>query len=221
MLLDFAGALPSSLTAKDMILGAIGQVGIDGGVGYVVEYGGEAVTRLTMEQRMTICNMSIEWGARAGMIAPDDMTFAYLEGKEFTPAGTDWERALDDWRLLASDAGATFDAHVEIDIHELAPQVTWGTNPGMVVPVTGSGSRSRLRSRTPTTASRQAARSSTWGCARAGDRGHHHRPGLHRLVHELPHRGSPCRSRHRRRAQGRSAGDGARRARLRPGAPAG
>jgi 3-isopropylmalate/(R)-2-methylmalate dehydratase large subunit len=137
MLLDFAGPLPSSLTAKDMILGAIGQVGIDGGVGYVVEYGGEAVASLTMEQRMTICNMSIEWGARAGMIAPDDITFAYLEGKEFTPAGTDWERALDDWRLLASDAGATFDAHVEIDIHELAPQVTWGTNPGMVVPVTG------------------------------------------------------------------------------------
>jgi 3-isopropylmalate/(R)-2-methylmalate dehydratase large subunit len=138
MLLEFAGELPPGLTAKDMILGAIGQVGVDGGVGYVVEYAGDAVRALTMEQRMTICNMSIEWGARAGLVAPDETTFAYLEGRPFAPSGADWERAVEDWRSLASDPGATYDTHVVVDVATLEPQVTWGTNPGMVVPVTGS-----------------------------------------------------------------------------------
>jgi 3-isopropylmalate/(R)-2-methylmalate dehydratase large subunit len=138
MLLEFVGELPAGLTAKDLILGAIGQVGVDGGVGYVVEYAGEAITALTMEQRMTVCNMSIEWGARAGMIAPDETTFAYLEGREHAPRGADWERAVEDWRSLASDAAAAFDSHVVVDVAGLAPQVTWGTNPGMVVPVTGA-----------------------------------------------------------------------------------
>ncbi len=137
MILEFVGTLPPGLTAKDLILGAIGQVGVDGGVGYVVEYAGEAIRALSMEQRMTICNMTIEWGARAGMIAPDDTTFAYLEGREHAPRGAEWERALDDWRSLASDPDATYNTHVEVDVSELAPQVTWGTNPGMVVPVTG------------------------------------------------------------------------------------
>ena len=138
MLLEFVGALPVGLTAKDLILGAIGQVGVDGGVGYVVEYAGDAIRALTMEQRMTVCNMSIEWGARAGFIAPDETTFAYLEGREFAPSGEDWERAVEDWRSLASDPDASFDRHVVVDLAELVPQVTWGTNPGMVVPVTGS-----------------------------------------------------------------------------------
>ncbi|RDI75626.1 leuC: 3-isopropylmalate dehydratase, large subunit [Gaiella occulta] len=138
MLLEFVGALPPGLTAKDLILGAIGQVGVDGGVGHVVEYAGEAIAALTMEQRMTICNMTIEWGARAGMIAPDETTFAYLEGRPFAPAGADWERAVEDWRSLASDEDAVYDAHVRVDVRDLAPQVTWGTNPGMVVPVTGT-----------------------------------------------------------------------------------
>jgi 3-isopropylmalate/(R)-2-methylmalate dehydratase large subunit len=137
MLLEFVGTLPPGLAAKDLILGAIGQVGVDGGVGYVVEYAGEPIRGLSLEHRMTICNMSIEWGARAGMIAPDDTTFAYLEGREHTPHGAEWERALDDWRSLRSDPDATYDTHVEVDVSELAPQVTWGTNPGMVVPVTG------------------------------------------------------------------------------------
>ncbi len=137
LLLEFVGTLPPGLTAKDLILGAIGQVGVDGGVGYVVEYAGEPIRGLSLEHRMTICNMSIEWGARAGMIAPDDTTFAYLEGREHAPRGAEWERALDDWRSLASDPDATYDTHVEVDVSELAPQVTWGTNPGMVVPVTG------------------------------------------------------------------------------------
>jgi 3-isopropylmalate/(R)-2-methylmalate dehydratase large subunit len=138
MLLEFAGALPPGLTAKDMILGAIGQVGVDGGVGYVVEYAGEAVRALSMEQRMTICNMTIEWGARAGMVAPDETTFAYLEGRRFAPKGRDWERAVDDWRSLCSDPDAVFDTRVTVDVADLVPQVTWGTNPGMVVPVTGT-----------------------------------------------------------------------------------
>src|SRR5262245_12707073 len=138
MLLEFVGTLPAGLTAKDMILGAIAQVGVDGGVGYVVEYAGEAVRNLSMAERMTICNMSIEWGARAGMVAPDETTFAFLEGREHAPRGSDWDRAVDDWRSLASDPGATYDTHVTVDLTSLVPQVTWGTNPGMVVPVTGA-----------------------------------------------------------------------------------
>ena len=138
MLLEFVGALPAGLTAKDMILGAIGQVGVDGGVGYVVEYAGEAIRALSMEQRMTVCNMTIEWGARAGLIAPDETTFAYLEGREFAPSGEEWPRAVEDWRSLASDEDATYDSHVVVDLGQLVPQVTWGTNPGMVVPVTGA-----------------------------------------------------------------------------------
>ena len=137
MLLEFAGALPPGLTAKDLILGTIGELGVAGGIGYVVEYAGEAIRALTMENRLTVCNMTIEWGARAGMIAPDDTTFAYLEGRELAPKGAEWEQALDRWRALAADEGATYDRHVTIDVGDLAPQVTWGTNPGMVVPVTG------------------------------------------------------------------------------------
>jgi 3-isopropylmalate/(R)-2-methylmalate dehydratase large subunit len=135
--LTFSGELPLGLTAKDMILGAIGRVGVAAGAGHVVEYAGEAVRGLSMEGRMTICNMSIEWGARAGLIAPDETTFAWLEGRPASPQGADWERALDDWRSLVTDKDATFDAELEVDLGELAPQVTWGTNPGMVVPVDG------------------------------------------------------------------------------------
>jgi 3-isopropylmalate/(R)-2-methylmalate dehydratase large subunit len=138
MLLEFVGALPAGLTAKDMILGAIGQVGVAGGVGHVVEYAGEAIRSLTMEQRLTICNMTIEWGARAGMIAPDETTFAYLKGRRYAPQGEAWERAVAEWRSLCSDPDAAYDSHVVVDVTELVPQVTWGTNPGMVVPVNGT-----------------------------------------------------------------------------------
>ena len=139
MLLEFVGALPPGLTAKDMILGAIGQVGVDGGVGYVVEYAGEAIRALSMEQRMTICNMTIEWGARAGLIAPDDTTFAYLEGRPSAPAGRGVGAAPSTTGARSrSDPDATYDTHVVVDVAELVPQVTWGTNPGMVVPVTGT-----------------------------------------------------------------------------------
>ena len=138
MLLEIRGSLPEALTAKDLILGAIGEVGIGAGMGHAVEYAGDAIRGLSMEQRMTVCNMSIEWGARAGMVAPDDTTFAYLEGRPHAPQGADWERAVDGWRSLVSDPGATYDTHVVVDVDNLVPQVTWGTNPGMVVPVTGS-----------------------------------------------------------------------------------
>jgi 3-isopropylmalate/(R)-2-methylmalate dehydratase large subunit len=138
MRLLFAGELPFGVTAKDAILGAIGKIGVSGGVGHVIEYAGDVIRGLSMESRMTICNMSIEAGARAGMIAPDDTTFAYLEGRPAAPTGAEWERALDRWRTLASDDDATFDREVELDVRELAPQVTWGTNPGMVTSIEGA-----------------------------------------------------------------------------------
>jgi 3-isopropylmalate/(R)-2-methylmalate dehydratase large subunit len=135
MKIEFVGELPPGLTAKDMVLGAIGRIGVSGGVGHVIEYAGPAVRALSMEGRMTICNMSIEGGARAGMIAPDDVTFAYLEGRPGAPSGLEWECALERWRGLRSDPDATFDEVVTIDVAELKPQITWGTNPGMVASI--------------------------------------------------------------------------------------
>jgi 3-isopropylmalate/(R)-2-methylmalate dehydratase large subunit len=137
MRVSFEGELPLGVTAKDAILGAIGQIGVDGGVGHAIEYAGPVVRGLSMEGRMTICNMSIEAGARAGMVAPDDTTYAYLEGRPGVPTGAAWERALDEWRGLPSDPGAVFDREVVIDAGSLVPQVTWGTNPAMVAPVDG------------------------------------------------------------------------------------
>ncbi len=132
MLIRFLGELPFGVTAKDVVLGAIGRIGVAGGVGYAIEYAGPVIEALSMEGRMTICNMSIEAGARAGMIAPDETTFEYLKGRPAAPAETP-----DEWRELRSDSDAEFDRVVEIDVSELTPQVTWGTNPGMVAPVDG------------------------------------------------------------------------------------
>jgi 3-isopropylmalate/(R)-2-methylmalate dehydratase large subunit len=133
----FVGEPGPGVTAKDYALAAIGRLGVDGGVGHVIEYAGPAIEALSMEGRLTVCNMSIEAGARAGMIAPDELTFAYLEGRPAAPTGPEWERALDRWRQLPSDEDAVFDRELEIDVSELLPQVTWGTNPGMVVPING------------------------------------------------------------------------------------
>jgi len=138
MLVRTHGLLSEGVTAKDLALGLIGQIGTDGASGHVIEYAGPAVRALTMEGRMTLCNMSIEAGARAGMIAPDETTFAYLEGRRYAPAGAQWEAAGDYWRTLSSDPDAQFDCVVEIDAAAIAPCITWGTSPGMVVPVTGS-----------------------------------------------------------------------------------
>ncbi len=133
----FEGELPEGVTAKDLVLAAIGRLGIDGGVGHVIEYAGPVIEQLSMEGRLTICNMSIEAGARAGMIAPDETTFAYLEGRPGAPTGAAWEQALERWRALPSDADAAFDRELVIDVEEIVSQVTWGTNPGMVVPIDG------------------------------------------------------------------------------------
>ena len=131
------GPLPPGVTAKDLILGIIGQIGVSGASGHAVEYTGEAIRSLSMEGRMTVCNMSIEAGARAGMVAPDDTTFEYIRGRPQVPQGDDFDAAVEEWRNLPSDPGAEFDTVVEIDASSLEPFVTWGTNPGMVVPVTG------------------------------------------------------------------------------------
>jgi 3-isopropylmalate/(R)-2-methylmalate dehydratase large subunit len=129
------GELPAGVTAKDLILAVIGKIGVNGGTGHVIEYRGEAIESMDMESRMTICNMSIEAGARAGMIAPDDTTFDYLKGRPRAPRGADWDAAVNRWKQLRTDDGAAFDKSVTIDATKLEPMVTFGTNPGMVVAI--------------------------------------------------------------------------------------
>ncbi|RIK11176.1 MAG: 3-isopropylmalate dehydratase large subunit [Acidobacteria bacterium] len=138
MAVNFVGVAGEGVTAKDLILGVISEIGVGGGIGHVIEYRGEAITALSMEGRMTVCNMSIESGARAGLIAPDETTFEYLEGRPYAPSGSAWSEAVDFWRSLPSDKGSTYDEEVEIDAGSIAPFVTWGTTPGMSVQVTGS-----------------------------------------------------------------------------------
>ena len=138
MSIDVDGVLPDGVTAKDVILAIIGRIGTGGGIGHVIEYRGSAIRSLSMEGRMTVCNMSIEAGAKAGLIAPDDTTFAYLEGREFAPKGAKWEQALDAWRALSSDSGAAWDKEVRIDASTLVPHVSWGTNPAQVTGIDGA-----------------------------------------------------------------------------------
>jgi len=137
MAVNVVGELGPGVTAKDLILALITQVGTGGGRGHVVEYRGEAIRALSMEGRMTISNMSIEWGARAGMIAPDDTTFEYLRGRTYAPQGADWDAAVEYWRSLATDEGAVFDTEVTLDASRVTPFVTWGTNPGQGAPLSG------------------------------------------------------------------------------------
>jgi len=133
MSVSVEGVAPEGVTAKDIILAIIGEIGTGGGIGHVIEYRGAAIRALSMEGRMTVCNMSIEAGARAGLIAPDDTTFEYLKGRDHAPKGDNWEAAVTDWRSLVSDEGAKWDKEVVIDASKLTPQVTWGTNPGQVL----------------------------------------------------------------------------------------
>ena len=133
MSVSVEGVAPEGVTAKDIILAIIGEIGTGGGIGHVIEYRGAAIRALSMEGRMTVCNMSIEAGARAGLIAPDDTTFEYLKGRDHAPKGDNWDAAVADWRTLVSDEGAKWDKEVVIDASKLTPQVTWGTNPGQVL----------------------------------------------------------------------------------------
>jgi 3-isopropylmalate/(R)-2-methylmalate dehydratase large subunit len=134
---EVAGRLGPGVTAKDLVLAIIGRIGVNGGTGHVIEYRGPAIEALSMDERMTLCNMSIEAGARAGMVAPDDTTFAYLEGRPQAPQGEAWARAVADWRTLRTDPGATFDRTVQLDAGAIEPMITYGTNPGMVAPISG------------------------------------------------------------------------------------
>ena len=138
MKVDFKGNLKKGVTAKDMVLKLIGQIGTAGGTGYVMEYTGNAIRNLSMEGRMTICNMSIEAGARAGMIAPDEITYEWMKGRNKVPKGNDWEKAVKEWNELQTDEGAEFDSYIEVDCDDLEPHVSWGTNPSQVLPVSSS-----------------------------------------------------------------------------------
>ena len=138
MAVSVDGSLAPGASAKDVILAIIGRIGTGGGIGHIIEYRGEVFEALSMEGRMTVCNMSIEAGAKAGMIAPDDTTFAYLEGRAGAPSGAAWEQALDHWRALPTDPGAAFDSEVRIDGAEIGPHVSWGTNPGQVIALDGA-----------------------------------------------------------------------------------
>ncbi|MEC7028584.1 MAG: 3-isopropylmalate dehydratase large subunit, partial [Pseudomonadota bacterium] len=132
------GALPVGVTAKDIILAIIGKIGTAGGTGYVIEYAGEAIRNLSMEGRMTICNMSIEGGARAGLVAPDETTFSYIKGRPMAPKGENWDKAVAYWKTLSSDEGSTYDKEVVLDATEIQPSVTWGTSPQDVLPITSN-----------------------------------------------------------------------------------
>jgi 3-isopropylmalate/(R)-2-methylmalate dehydratase large subunit len=138
MAVTVEGDLPAGVTAKDVVLAIIGRIGTGGGIGSVIEYRGSAIRALSMEGRMTVCNMSIEAGAKAGLIAPDEVTFEYLEGRPYAPTGAEWDRAVEDWKTLRTDDDAVFDTDVVIDASTLSPHVTWGTNPGQVAPLSAN-----------------------------------------------------------------------------------
>ena len=184
------GQLPAGVTAKDIILSIIGEIGTAGGTGHVIEYAGEAIRALSMEGRMTVCNMSIEGGARAGLVAPDEKTFAYLKDRPKAPKGAAWDEAVRFWRTLHSDEGAFFDQEVRLDAANLPPIVTWGTSPEDVVSVTGAvPDPDEIADENKRHSKRRAL---DYMGLDAGHEDHRHRarPRLHRLLHQRPHRGS-------------------------------
>ena len=215
------GALPPGVTAKDIILAIIGEIGTAGGTGHVIEYCGSAIESLSMEGRMTVCNMSIEGGARAGMIAPDEKTYAYLKDRPKSPKGELWDQARRHWDTLRSDEGAHFDREVKLNAADLPPIVSWGTSPQDVAPIVGVVPRVEDA---PTEQKRASIKrvARLYGAERRGeDHGHRHRPRLHRLLHQRPHRGSARRGDDRQRPQGQRARQRHGRAGLGPGQGAG
>ena len=208
------GALPEGVTAKDIILSIIGEIGTAGGTGHVIEYCGEAIEALSMEGRMTVCNMSIEGGARAGMVAPDAKTFAYLKDRPKSPKGALWDQAVAYWETLRTDDNAHFDAEVRLNAADLPPIVTWGTSPQDVATIMGHVPRvedgaERAEARL------DPARSRLHGAERGReDRRPRNRPRLHRLVHQRPHRGSARRGEDRGGTPRQRAGERDGRSRL-------
>ncbi len=209
MRVRFEGRLPFGVTAKDLILALIGHVGAAGGTGYAVEYAGSAIRDLPVEGRLTICNLSIELGAKMGMVAPDEKTFDYLRGRPYAPQGEMWERAVAAWRQLPSDADAVFDREVVIDVEKIIPQVTWGTSPEHVIGVDGRVPDPQEIADPARRAAIETALDYMGLTAGRADRRHAGRLGLHRLLHQQP----PERSARRRRGRARPQG-GAGRARL-------
>ena len=197
------GDLPPGSTAKDVILAILGRIGTGGGIGHIAEYRGSTIRALSMEGRMTVCNMSIEAGAKAGLIAPDDTTFAYLEGRAHAPTGAAWDDAVAYWRTLATDDDATFDKEVRLDAAEIRPHVSWGTNPGQVASIDGRVP-DPASLRRPGRAQRRRAGPRVHGPRRRHpDPRHRRRHRVHRLVHEQPHRGPAPRRRRRQGPPGR------------------
>ena len=220
MAVDVDGELPPGVTAKDLILAIIGQIGTGGGIGHVIEYRGSTIRGLSMEGRMTVCNMSIEAGARAGLVAPDNTTFAYLAGHDHAPfRGAAWDEALADWRTLHSDDDAGWDRQVSLDDSTLRPQVTWGTNPGQVTSIDGVVPSPDDAGRPVGPRVDRAGADIHGPERRHGDPRDSGRHRVHRVVHERPDRGSPgCRRRARRPARHRQASDGRARQPRRAGA---
>jgi 3-isopropylmalate/(R)-2-methylmalate dehydratase large subunit len=167
MLVKVEGALAAKgVTAKDIVLAIIGKIGTAGGTGYTIEFGGSAIRALSIEGRMTVCNMAIEGGARAGLVAVDEKTIEYVKGRPLSPTGLEWDLAVAYWKTLQSDADAVFDTVVELDATQILPQVTWGTSPEMVLGIDGSCPIPK-RKKTPTGAAPLSARWSTWTCSLA------------------------------------------------------
>ena len=196
------GTPPKGVTSKDIVLAVIGEIGTAGGTGHVIEYDGEAIRGLSMEGRMTVCNMSIEGGARAGMVAPDEKTFAYLEGRPMSPKGAAWDAALDYWKTLHTDDGAHFDSVITLDAANLPPIVTWGTSPEQVVSIDG-WCLIRRKSRTKQSAPPPSVRSPIWGSRRTPKLPTSHRRRLDRFVHQRPDRRSARGRRSRQRQESR------------------
>ena len=220
MAIDVEGALPPGVSAKDLILAIITQIGTGGGQGHIVEYRGEAFRSLSMEGRMTVCNMSIEAGARAGMIAPDETTFAYLKGRPHAPQGADWDAAVERWLSFASDDDAEYDRRVTIDASALTPWVTWGTNPGQGAPL-GAAVPDPAGIADPAERSATERALAYMGLRRyavARRRGRHR---LHRVLHQQPHGRPACGRRGAAGAQGRGRSARPGRARLGAGQGAG